>query len=271
MATVGSTRPRPRRASRWMLRVYAVLIFAFLYVPILTIIVFSFGESVYPTLPITDWTLEWYRTALTDSQLLEALTKSLIIAPLVGFISATVGLLAARELARREFRGKGLVLLVLLGPLLVPLIVFGLGLLLLFSSLDVPSSIWGAVIAHSVFGISLSTLILYSRLISFRESLMESAADLGAAPARAFFEVMLPLVFPAFAAAFLLSFTLSFDEFIVAWFVIGFDTTLPVEIWGRLRYGITPEINAIATVVLLVSLTLGVLGQKLASQRKDES
>jgi spermidine/putrescine transport system permease protein len=266
---VGTNTRRRKRRSSVILGGYGVLIYAFLYVPIITIIVFSFGESTYPTLPITAFTLDWYRSAFTDTDLLEGLRNSLIVAPVVGVVSATVGLLAARELSKHQFRGKGAILLIVLGPLLVPLIVFGLALLLLFSALNLEPSIWGAVIAHSVFGISLSTLILYSRLLGFRESLMESAVDLGATPVRAFFEVMVPLVFPAFAAAFLLSFTLSFDEFLVAWFVIGFDTTLPVEIWGRLRYGITPEINAIATGVLLVSLTLGVIGQRLARKGSD--
>lgn len=260
---------RRRRTSSYLLGAYVVLVFAFLYGPVVTIIVFSFGESVFPTIPIPGYTLDWYRSAFSDSQLLKSLRNSLVVAPIVGLASATVGLLAARELARHAFRGKGLVLLMVLGPLLVPLIVYGLSLLLLFTALNMEPSIWGAVIAHSVFGISLSTLILYSRLLGFRESLMESAIDLGATPVRAFFEVLVPLVFPAFAAAFLLSFTLSFDEFIVAWFVIGFDTTLPVEIWGRLRYGITPEINAIATLVLILSLTLGVIGQRLARRGKQ--
>jgi ABC-type spermidine/putrescine transport system permease subunit II len=267
---MSKTKTRKRKStSSLLLGGYGALIFAFLYIPIVTIVLFSFGDSVYPTLPFNGFTLDWYRSAFTDADLLESLRNSLLVAPAVGLVSATIGLLAARELSKYQFRGKGVILLIVLGPLLVPLIVFGLGLLLLFSALNLEPSIWGAVIAHSVFGISLSTLILYSRLLGFRESLMESAVDLGATPVRAFFEVMVPLVFPAFAAAFLLSFTLSFDEFLVAWFVIGFDTTLPVEIWGRLRYGITPEINAIATGVLLVSLTLGVVGQRLARRGTD--
>lgn len=257
------------RRSYVVLAIYAGLVFVFLYVPILTIIVFSFGESVFPTIPIPGFTLEWYETALGDVQLIEALKNSLLIAPLVGVVSATVGLLAARELARRRFRGQQALLLVIVGPLLVPLIVFGLSLLLLYNAIGLPQSILGAVIAHSVFGISISTLILYSRLLGFQESLMEAAVDLGARPSRAFIEILVPLVLPAYFAAFLLSFTLSFDEFIVAWFVIGFDTTLPVEIWGRLRYGISPDINAIASIVLVISLALGVLAQRLVTKRKE--
>lgn len=267
---VVSTRAKKRSRSSIVLGVYAALVFAFLYLPIATIMIFSFGESIFPTIPIPGWTLQWYERAFSDGQLIGSLRNSVLIAPLVGLISASVGLLAARELARRNFRGQQAVLLVVIGPLLVPLVVFGLALLLLFNAMGLPSSIFGAVIAHSVFGISISTLILYSRLLGFQESLIEAAVDLGARPVRAFFEILFPLVLPAFLAAFLLSFTLSFDEFVVAWFVIGFDTTLPVEIWGRLRYGITPEINAIATVVLILSLGVGVVAQRLVTQRSDE-
>lgn len=254
----------PRR--RWgdvALRGWAVLVYGFLYVPILTIILLSFEQSTFPSLPLSGFTLDWYRTALGDGQLLTSLRNSLIVAPLAASISTVAGLMAGYELARREFRAKGAVLLVVVAPLIVPLIVYGLSLLILFSVIGFRTSLMGAVVAHSVFGISVSTLILYSRLINFPHSLVEAAQNLGASQVRAFFEVTLPLAVPALAASFLLTFTLSFDEFLVAWFVIGFDTTLPVEIWGRLRYGITPEINAIASIVLVVSLTLGVLGQRL--------
>lgn len=262
-------RTERRSLSRRLLGGYAVLVYAFLYVPIITIVVFSFDQSRFPTLPITGWTLDWYRSAVSDVQLIDSLKNSLIVAPVAALLSTTIGLLGAHEIARRDFRGKGLILLVVVAPLIVPLIVFGLGLLLLFSVLDLNTGLMGAVIAHTVFGASLSTLIIYSRLQGFDESLMEAARDLGASPVRAFFEILLPLIIPALAASFLLSFTLSFDEFIVAWFVIGFDATLPIEIWGRLRYGIKPDINAIATIVLSISFALGILGQRLVVRMRE--
>lgn len=252
-----------RRVGSGFLRGYAGLMYLFLYAPMLTIAVFSFEQARFPSLPLTGFTTDWYGAAFTDTKLLESLRNSLIVAPIVGLISISFGLLAAYELARRNFRGKGLVLLVIVAPLIVPLIVFGLALLLLLAAVGFETSLGGAIIAHSVFGIAVSTLLIYSRLLGFQHSLVEAAQDLGATPVRSFVEVTLPLTVPALAAAFLLSFTISFDEFIVAWFVIGFDVTLPVEIWTRLRYGIKPEINAIATVVLLTSLVLGILGQRL--------
>ena len=246
---------------------WAGVLYAFLYLPIIVIVVFSFESSTIPGLPFETFTLDWYRKALSDGELLEGLRNTLYIATAVGIVSTVVGLAAARELASRRFPGKGALLLVLLAPLVVPPIVLGIGLLTMFDYLGIELSRTAVVIAHCVFGISFSTLIIYARLLDFRQSLLEAARDLGAGEWRVFVEVVLPLIFPALVAAFLLSFTLSFDEFIVAWLVIGFDTTLPVAIWNALRYGITPEINAIATLVLVVSFAVSVIGQLLVFRR----
>jgi spermidine/putrescine transport system permease protein len=260
--------PRRRiRLSRWIVPTWAGLVYAFLYLPILVIVLFSFDESKIPGLPLERLTLDWYSQAVNDQELLDGLRNTIVIALAVGLISTLVGLAGARELARRTFPGKGLLLMTLLAPLVVPPIVLGIGLLTMFDALGIELSRTAVVIAHCVFGISFSTLIIYSRLSGFRESLLEAARDLGANEWRVFREVVLPLVMPALMASFLLSFTLSFDEFIVAWLVIGFDTTLPVSIWNALRYGITPEINAIATLVILASLLLSLVGQLLAFRR----
>lgn len=245
------------------LRIFAGLVYMFLYMPIAVIVLFSFSDSRIPTLPITGLTLDWYRKALGDHLLLNSLRTSLLVATSVGLVSCTVGLLAARELAWRQFRGKGAVLLFALSPMIVPLLVFGLAAHLWFDTIHVPQGTLAVVIAHGVFGISFATLILYSTLLSFPRSLIEAAQNLGASPVRVFFEVLIPLVIPGLLAAFLLAFLSSFDEFIVAWFVIGFGQTLPVAIWSQLRNGISPEINAIATQVLVISITLGVCAQWL--------
>jgi ABC-type spermidine/putrescine transport system permease subunit II len=172
-----------------------------------------------------------------------------------------VGLLAAKELAWRSFRGKGLILLIVLIPLVVPLLAFGLASYLLFDAAHVPLGTFAVILAHCVFGIAFATLILSSRLLDFRRSLLEAAASLGASPVRVFFEVLVPIAAPGLMAAFLLAFLSSFDEFIVAFFVIGFDQTLPVAIWSQLRNGISPEINAIATLVLALTISLAFVAQ----------
>jgi ABC-type spermidine/putrescine transport system permease subunit II len=245
------------------LRIFAGLVYLFLYMPIVVIVVFSFSDSRLPTLPITGLTLDWYRKALGDHLLLGSLRTSLVVATCVGLVSCVIGLLAAKELAWREFRGKSAVLLFALSPMIVPLLVFGLAVHLWFDQIHIPAGPVAVVLAQSVFGISFATLILYSTLLRFPRSLIEAAQNLGASPPRIFFEVLVPLVIPGLLAAFLLAFLASFDEFLVAWFVIGFGQTLPVAIWSQLRNGISPEINAIATGVLLISFTLGICAQYL--------
>jgi spermidine/putrescine transport system permease protein len=256
-----SVRPRGGRWSNLGLRVYAGLVFVFLYMPIVVIILFSFSSNRIPTLPIQSLTTDWYRKAFADPLIWQSLRTSVIIATMVGVISCVVGLLAAKELAWRDFRGKGVVLLLVLIPLIVPLLVFGLASYLLFRAIHIPEGSLAVVLAHCVFGISFATLILYSRLLDFRRSLLEAAAGLGASPVRVFFEVLVPLVAPGLLAAFLLAFLSSFDEFIVAFFVIGFGRTLPVTIWSQLRNGISPEINAIATMVLVLTISLACVAQ----------
>ncbi len=255
------TLPHGRRWATLTLRSYAGLVFLFLYLPIVVIVLFSFSSNRIPTLPVRSLTFDWYRKAFANPLIWQSLRTSLVVATMVGVISCAVGLLAAKELAWRDFRGKGLVLLIVLIPLIVPLLVFGLASYLLFRAIHIPQGTLAVIVAHSVFGISFATLILYSRLLDFRESLLEAAASLGASPVRVFFEVLVPLVAPGLLAAFLLAFLSSFDEFIVAFFVIGFGHTLPVTIWSELRNGISPQINAIATVVLLLTISLACVAQ----------
>lgn len=254
---------RPRRAQGFVLRLYAGVVLAFLYLPILVIVLFSFSSNRIPTLPIDALTLDWYRRAFSNAAIWESLRNSIVIASGVGLVSCVVGLLAAKELAWREFRGKGLILLFVLIPLVVPLLVFGLASFLLFRAIHVPQGTLAVTLTHSVFGISFATLILFSRLLDFRRSLLEAAASLGASPTRVFFEVLVPVAAPGLIAAFLLAFLSSFDEFIVAFFVIGFGRTMPVTIWSSLRNGISPEINALATQVLLISASIGLVAQWL--------
>lgn len=262
MATRAATRVHGHhRRSTWLLRGYGGLVLAFLYLPILVIVAFSFSSNRIPTLPIRSLTLEWYRAAASDTAVWQSLRTSLVIATVVGLVSCIVGLLAAKELAWQRFRGKGLILLLVLVPMVVPLLAFGLASFLLFRAIGIEEGTLAVTLAHMVFGISFATLILYSRLLDFRLSLMEAAASLGASPTRAFFEVLVPLAAPGLVAAFLLAFLSSFDEFIVAFFVIGFGDTLPVTIWSQLRNGISPEINAIATQVLVLTLGLGLAAQ----------
>jgi ABC-type spermidine/putrescine transport system permease subunit II len=248
---------------------YAVAVLGFLYLPIITVVVFSFDASRISGLPIDGPTLDWYKRALTNEHLLEGLRTSIGVALASALLSTVIGLFGGQTLARHKFRGKGLLVGLVIAPLIIPPIVLAISLLILYRLIGISLSPPAIVIAHTVFGISFATMIIYSRFLGFPESLLEAALDLGANEVRAYWEVVLPLVSPALIAAFLLCFTLSFDEFIVAWFVSGFSRTLPIEIWNSLRYGVVPDMNAIATLVFIVSISISLMGQ-LGLLRSDQ-
>jgi len=239
---------------------YALLVFGFLYLPILTVALFSFDASRVSGLPIDGPTLHWYREAFANQNVLDGLRTSVGVALASAFLSTLIGLFAGQALARHDFRGKTFLIAALVGTLVVPYIVMGISLLMLFRFVGIALSPMTIVIAHTMFGIAYATLIIYSRLLAFPESLLEAALDLGANEVRAFWEVVIPLASPALVSAFLLCFTQSFDEFIVAWFVAGFSRTLPIEIWNSLRHGITPAMNAIATVLFVGSISISLFG-----------
>lgn len=252
------------QAVRWLTKrgslLYALVVFGFLYLPILTVALFSFDASRVSGLPIDGPTLYWYRRAFANEHILAGLRTSIGVALASAFLSTLIGLFAGQALARHDFRGKTLLIALLVGTLIVPYIVMGISLLMLFRFLGIALSPMTIVIAHTMFGIAYATLIVHSRFLTFPESLLEAALDLGANEVRAFWEVVVPLISPALVAAFLLCFTMSFDEFIVAWFVAGFSRTLPIEIWNSLRHGMTPDMNAIATLLFAASISISLLG-----------
>ncbi|HEX6989973.1 MAG TPA: ABC transporter permease [Bacillota bacterium] len=251
---------------------YVVLAYLFIFSPLVTTVAFSFNEDRFASLPWRGFTLEWYRQLFTSSALMEALVHSVLVGLAVGVTAATLGFLGAYGLHRLiGGRGSGVVSLVLLSPLAVPWLLLGLGLLIFLNALGVPRSLVSVWIGHSVFAIPLAILVVQSRLQTLPPRLEEAALDLGASRFQALRYVVLPLALPGVAAAFLLSFTLSFDEFIMAWFLTGFDVTLPVQIWTMVRSGINPTINAVGALVFVLSITLTVVAQRLITARRDSA
>jgi ABC-type spermidine/putrescine transport system permease subunit II len=240
---------------------HAIAVYLFFYLPILTIFLFAFDPKPIPGWPIESLTVRWFGEGLQDPELLGAVWASFWIAMVSAALATVLGIPAAMALAWLPIPGKRAVMGLIVGPIIVPPIVLGLGLLLLFRQTPGLLGPLGVVVAHTTLNVAFSTLILYSRLLGFRRSLIEAAMDLGATELRTFLEVILPLSFPAIAAAFLLAFTGSFGEFVVAWFVAGFSRTLPIEIWTWLRYILSPKINAIATLIMIISITLSVTSQ----------
>jgi ABC-type spermidine/putrescine transport system permease subunit II len=248
---------RYSRAVSWGLRLWFGLMMVFLYVPIMFMIVFSFDESRTPGLPITGFTLKWYEAMLDNRILIGALWNSLTVAAIVAVLATTIGTMAAFVLVRGGLRHPNAVRIAYTMPIMVPGVLIGVALLIFLSRvIHLPLSLATVVAGHLVFTVPFVVLIVAARLQSFDRALEWAAADLGASPRRAIRHIVLPLIAPAILAGALISVTLSVDEFIITWFTIGSQATLPTYIYTQIKFGVTPEVNAVATVLLVVTLAL---------------
>jgi spermidine/putrescine transport system permease protein len=254
-----------------LLRLFFVLVVVFLYAPIVILVIFSFNSSDIPAFPLTGFTFHWYREFAANSDLRAALETSAIIATLSSLGAVVLGVLSAIALTRRRFRGKAAVSALLLSPLVIPYVVFGISLLLLFHTLGIPNGVLTVVVGHIVISLPYTILVLVPRLEQIDVSLEEAAYDLGASHLRTFRSIVLPLILPAIVSAFLIAFTTSFDEYAVASFVIGTRVTFPIYLYSALRFpSQLPQVIAVAVVVLLVSLTVVVaaeVGRRTAERR----
>jgi spermidine/putrescine transport system permease protein len=261
------------RTGRWVLRGFFVLLVVFLYAPIAVLIVFSFNDAVLPAFPLSGFTFHWSGVFLHDGELRGALETSAIVAALSSLGAVCLGLLASLALTRRRFRGKAAVSAFLLSPLVIPYVVFGISLLLLFHQLGVSRSILTVVIGHMVLSLPYTILVLVPRLSQIDPVLEEAAFDLGASRLRTFRSIILPLIVPALLSAFLIAFTTSFDEYAVASFVIGTRPTFPIYLYGALRFpSRLPEVIAVAVVVIVVSLVVVIgaeIGRRVAERRLE--
>ena len=245
------------RAARVALGLYGALIYVFLFAPIVLLVLFSFNANRYGTFPITGWTLEWYRTALGDYQIHDALATTLRVAAEVTAISTFVGTAAAFPLVRSRLPFRNGIRIAFVLPIMIPGLLIGVSLLVLFTgTLHVQLSPQTAVIGQSVYTTPFVILLVAARLQGFDRDLERAASDLGAnAFARLRF-IVLPLILPAIVAGALFAFTLSLDEFIITYFLIGGHNTLPIYIYTQVKFGITPEVNAVAAMLLGASLAI---------------
>ena len=254
-----------------VLRLFFFLVVVFLYAPIVILLIFSFNNAAVPTFPLSGFTLHWYHQFLVNADLRAALETSAIIAVLSSLGAVVLGILASIALTRRRFRGKAAVSALLLSPLVIPYVVFGISLLLLFHQLGVPRSLVTVVIGHIVITLPYTILVIVPRLSQIDVSLEEAAFDLGASRLRTFRSITLPLILPAVVSAFLIAFTTSFDEYAVASFVVGTRVTFPIYLYSALRFpNQLPQVIAVAVVVLVVSLGVVIaaeLGRRFAERR----
>lgn len=253
-----------RQTGKWIGLTYYIALLIFLQLPILLLIIFSFNDSVLLVFPLKGFTLEWYRQLLGATELLNAARNSLIIGLISSSVATGLGTMAAIAIARYKFPGRELFLNMSTLPLVIPYVVLGVALLILFQALGVGLSIWTIMIGHTIVNIPYVMLIVAARLSGFADNLEEAAMDLGATYWGTLMRVTLPISAPALVAAFLSSFTLSFDEFSLAFFLAGTQNTLPVYLYSQLRFpNRLPLAITTAAVVILVSLAILLLSEWL--------
>jgi spermidine/putrescine transport system permease protein len=254
--------PADPKSSRWLLA-HAAVVFAFLYLPIAVLILYSFNGQGVGGFPPRNLTLDWYRILFADGPIWDSVLNSLQVALAAVLISLTFGIPAALALDRAQFPGKALFRRLVLLPLILPGIITGLSLAMLFKQVSVKTSILTIILGHGTALISVATTEVFAGLQKLDRAQEEASLDLGANYWQTFWRVTLPNLKLSIIGAALLIFTLSMDEIAVSFFLIGRDNTLPLEIWGRLRRGITPEINAVSTIIFVFSLVTIVLWYRL--------
>ncbi len=243
----------------WFNATAIALGFAFLYIPILLLVIFSFNESKL----VTVWggfSTKWYAGLLQNEQLMDAAWTTLRVALISATIATVLGTLAALVLVRMgRFPGRTLFSGMIFAPLVMPEVITGLSLLLLFVAINFDRGFWTVVLAHATFTMCFAAVVVQARLTDFDQRVEEAAMDLGASPVATFMQITLPIIAPSVISAWLLAFTLSLDDLVIASFATGPGaTTLPMKIYSQVRLGVTPEINAISTI-MIGFVTIGVL------------
>jgi spermidine/putrescine transport system permease protein len=254
------------RLSRWVLAV-TVGVYAFLHLPILVLVAFSFNDSKFSA-SWMGFTLDWYYRLLERPDILRGLKASLIVGGASTVISAVLGTLVALALARHRFRGRTAFEGFLYVPIVTPEIVVGISLLILFALVKIPLGLTTIIIAHVAFSVSFVVIVVLARLEGMDQHLEEAAMILGADEITTFWKVTVPQLWPGILSGALLAFTMSFDDFVITSFVSGSgSSTLPIVVYGMVRRNVEPSINAISTIILLVTTALIYLADRLARER----
>jgi spermidine/putrescine transport system permease protein len=246
-----------------LMQFYTMFIYLFLFAPIIVLVLYSFNQSASGS-QWTGFTLDWYDKLFKDEALGEAVENTVIVAMVSTLLSTVIGTLAAFAMHRYQFPGRKLMDLVFYMPVIIPEIVMAVSLLTFFVLIDFTLGRTSIIIGHVAFCISFVVIVVRARLHGFDDSLLEAASDLGADPTRTFLYVTFPLILPGVIAAALLSFTMSLDDFLITHFTAGVgSTTLPLKIYSMVRFGITPEINAVSTLMLFVTVVMILISQRL--------
>ncbi|PPJ45749.1 ABC transporter permease [Rhizobium sp. KAs_5_22] len=247
---------------------YAGAIYVFIFLPVAVLVLFSFQDGTLPVPPLHGLTLRWYGEIFADAKLMQALFNSLIVALVSSAVSCLLGFLAAYAFARYKLPGSGLQRALIVAPMTVSTLIIALGLLSVFSRLDIQLSLWTVGVGHVVINLPLCFAIIYASMGGHQVNIERAARDLGARDWQVMALITAPMLMPSILAAFFLSVTFSWDEFIIAFLLSRFDVTLPVEIWSMLRSGLDPKTNAIGSVVFLISVAFLIV-MELAVFRKS--
>ena len=247
----------------------ALLAFLFLYLPVAMLVLFSFSDSRLLVFPIDAFSFRWYGVLLADRDLQHSIFNSFLVAFSVVPVTLVLGTPLAFALDRFAFPGKGALEQGLLIPLIIPGLITGLAILLVLKEMDVRLSLVTVIIGHSVWCLPIVVTQVFARLRRFDRRIEEASMDLGATRAQTFLRVTLPNIRTALVASALLTFTLSFDEVPVTFFLTGTQNTLPMHIWSMLREGVTPEINAIATITVAASIFILIIALRLIANAND--
>lgn len=239
-------------------KVYLAVLTLLMYLPLVMVVIFSFNESRLSA-SFTGFSLKWYEILAQDRDLKEALMNSIVLGVLSCGISAVIGTLGAVGMARVNYRSKGMMEYLSTIPIMIPEIILGMVFLVFFSLLNLPFGMITLVIAHTTFCVPYIFMMVKARLVGIDKSLEEAARDLGAGSVRTFFDITMPLIMPAVLSGSLLAFAMSFDDVVISIFVNGPRlNTLPVKVYAQLKTGVTPEINALCTIILaVIILVLG--------------
>ncbi len=237
-------------------RAYLILIFILMYLPVAVVIIFSFNESKLPV-RFSGFSLQWYEELFRDDDMLEALRNSLVLGVSSCFLSAVIGTLGAVGLSRIRWKTKGILEYISILPLMIPEIILGMVLMAFFYLLNMPFGMLTLLLGHTVFCVPYILMEVKARLAGMDPSLEEAARDLGAGSFRAFWDITLPLIMPAVMSGALLAFAMSMDDVVISIFVNSPRvSTLPVKVYTQLKTGVTPEINALCTLMLAVTVAV---------------
>lgn len=255
-----------------LIRVYTVLVYLFMFLPVAVVVLLSFNASQFGSFPMTGFSLQWFQALWENDAVVRAFRTSLVLGLMTAVVSTTLGVLAALALVRYKVPGRDMITTLLIAPILVPEVVLAVALLLFLNFLNINKSFALLLMGHVIFTLPFVILVVQARLVSIRRDVEEAAMSLGATPGQTFFAVTLPLLMPAVAAGALFAFTISFDDITgtLFWKPGGVET-VPTQIFSMLRNSISPEINALGTVMIVMTVGLPLIGAGIARHFANRS